>query len=104
MSAPEMDPVAAVLAGVGELGATVDVATAARLLGIGRTTAYQLASQDALPVPVVRIGRTLRVPTVPLLTLLGITAPGPVGGPSPAQGPVWGGAERRMVARDEGSS
>ena len=41
---------------VGALGPTVDVQTAARLLGIGRTTAYQLASRNALPVPVVRIG------------------------------------------------
>jgi excisionase family DNA binding protein len=54
---------------------TLDVETAARLLGIGRTTAYQLAARNALPIPVLRIGRTLRIPTTPLLTLLGITPP-----------------------------
>jgi len=57
---------------VGALGPTVDVQSAARLLGIGRTTAYQLASRNALPVPVVRIGRSLRIPSAPLLALLGL--------------------------------
>ena len=57
---------------VGALGPTVDVQTAARLLGIGRTTAYQLASRNALPVPAVRIGRSLRIPSAPLLALLGL--------------------------------
>lgn len=52
--------------------ATVSVEEAARLLGIGRTLAYQLASSDQLPVPVIRIGRLLRVPTAPLRALLGL--------------------------------
>lgn len=53
----------------------IDLATAAQYLGIGRTTAYALAAKDALPVPVVRIGSALRVPTAPLLKILGITVP-----------------------------
>lgn len=48
-----------------------DVPTTAWLLGISRTSAYQLAAADALPVPVIRIGRSLRIPTAPLLALLG---------------------------------
>jgi excisionase family DNA binding protein len=63
------------LADLTALPPTLDVETAARLLGIGRTTAYQLAARNALPIPVLRIGHTLRIPTAPLLTLLGITPP-----------------------------
>jgi hypothetical protein len=58
-----------------QLPPTLDVATTARLLGISRTTAYHLAATDHLPVPVLRIGHTYRIPTAPLLTLLGITRP-----------------------------
>ena len=55
---------------------TVDIPTAARLLGISRTAAYQLAAKGALPVPVLRLGHRLRVPAAPLLTLLGFTPRG----------------------------
>ncbi len=58
-----------------DLPPMIDVVTAARYLGIGRTTAYTLAAKDALPVPVVRIGTALRIPTAPLLKILGITPP-----------------------------
>jgi excisionase family DNA binding protein len=53
-------------------GSTVSVEEAARLLGIGRTLAYRLAAADELPVPVVRIGRKLRIPAAPLRALLGL--------------------------------
>lgn len=55
-----------------DLPPMIDLVTAARYLGIGRTTAYTLAAKNALPVPVVRIGTALRVPTAPLLKVLGI--------------------------------
>ena len=58
-----------------DLPPMIDLVTAARYLGIGRTTAYTLAAKGTLPVPVVRIGTALRVPTTPLLKILGITAP-----------------------------
>lgn len=54
------------------LPATVDLVTAARALGIGRTTCYQLARAGELPVPVLRLGVRYRVPTSALLTALGI--------------------------------
>ncbi|MBS2966561.1 helix-turn-helix domain-containing protein [Actinocrinis puniceicyclus] len=54
---------------------TLDIVTAGRLLGIGRTTAYQLARHGRFPVPVLRVGGSYRVPTAPLLALLGIDAP-----------------------------
>jgi hypothetical protein len=53
------------------LGITTDVQTAGAILGIGRTKAYELARQDEFPVPVIRIGRRIMVPTPGLLALLG---------------------------------
>ena len=54
------------------LPASIDLVTAARALGIGRTTAYQLARAGDLPVPVLRLGVRYRVPTAALLQVLGI--------------------------------
>ncbi|MEU8284172.1 helix-turn-helix domain-containing protein [Micromonospora sp. NPDC048905] len=50
----------------------VDLATAARALGVGRTKAYELAKRGAFPCPVLRIGTTYRVRTADLLNLVGI--------------------------------
>jgi predicted DNA-binding transcriptional regulator AlpA len=55
-----------------KLPPVLDLPTAARLLGIGRTAAYQLVKQDQWPTPVIRIGRLIRIPTAPLLAILGI--------------------------------
>jgi hypothetical protein len=60
------------LADAPTLPPAVDLVTAAAWLGIGRTTAYRLATDDAFPVPVIKIGTSLRVPTTALLHLLGI--------------------------------
>lgn len=60
------------LADVGNLPPTLDIVTAAKWLGIGRTTAYRLAERDEFPAPVLRVGRCYRVPTAPLIALLGI--------------------------------
>ena len=49
----------------------VDLPTAAAILGIGRTLAYQLVRTGQWPTPVLRIGRLIKVPTGPLLDLLG---------------------------------
>jgi hypothetical protein len=51
---------------------TIDLMTAARALGLGRTKAYDLARRQQFPCPVIRIGDTYRVPTVGLLELLGL--------------------------------
>lgn len=59
--------------------ATVDLMTAARALGLGRTKAYELARRDEFPCRVIRIGETYRIPTSGLLELLGV---------SPEQRPV----------------
>ncbi len=53
--------------------ATVDLITAARALGLGRTKAYELARRDEFPCRVIRIGDTYRIPTPGLLELLGVS-------------------------------
>ncbi|QWF81059.1 helix-turn-helix domain-containing protein [Amycolatopsis sp. CA-230715] len=55
-----------------ELGVTTDLMTAARILGIGRTTAYTLARTGTFPVPAVRVGRSYRIAVAPLVELLGL--------------------------------
>lgn len=51
---------------------TVDVATAGRAWGIGRDQAYALARQGRFPVPVLRLGRYMRVTRASVLDALGI--------------------------------
>src|SRR5215470_6607308 len=69
--------------------ATVDLITAARALGLGRTKAYELAKRDEFPCLVIRIGETYRIPTPGLLKLLGAdTEPHPPVDASPADRPV----------------
>ncbi len=53
-----------------ELPAVVDVVTAAAILGIGRTAAYELIRVGAWPTPVLRLGKLIRIPTGPLLELV----------------------------------
>ncbi len=51
----------------------VDVETAAAVLGVGRTAAYELIRTNRWPTPVLRMGKLIRVPTRPLLELVGVT-------------------------------
>jgi hypothetical protein len=46
-----------------KLPPVVDVPTAAAILGIGRTAAYEL----------IRLGKLIRVPSAPLLDLVGVS-------------------------------
>lgn len=55
------------------LPAVVDVMTAAEVLGIGRTVAYELVRTDRFPTPVFRLGKQIRVPTAYLIDLLGLS-------------------------------
>jgi predicted DNA-binding transcriptional regulator AlpA len=54
------DPVAAMLT----------VPQAARLLGVGRTLAYERVRTGAWPTPIIRAGRLIKIPSAPLLKLL----------------------------------
>ncbi|MGH3696698.1 MAG: DNA-binding protein [Pseudonocardiaceae bacterium] len=55
------------------LPTVVNLTTAARALGIGRTKAYELAQSRQFPCRVLRVGHSYHVPTTGLLELLGIT-------------------------------
>lgn len=55
------------------LPVTVDVPTAGRCFGLGRDGAYDLARTGAFPVPVLRLGRAMRVTRASLLDALGLT-------------------------------
>lgn len=52
----------------------IDIPTASRLLGVGKSAAYELVRTGQWPTPVLRLGRLIKVPTAPLLTLLGVGA------------------------------
>jgi predicted DNA-binding transcriptional regulator AlpA len=55
------------------LPTVVDVPTAAAVLGIGRTAAYELIRTDQWPTNVLRMGKLIRIPTAPLLALVGVS-------------------------------
>lgn len=76
----------------------VDLMTAARVLGLGRTTAYELARAGLWPTPLVRIGRRFKVPSAPLLALLDL----PSGQPSSTPARVLRWHERGDLAGDAG--
>lgn len=78
VSAANNDPPADALTSseLAALPGVLDVITAARVLGIGRTMAYELVRTDQWPTPVLRVGRLVKIPTAPLLALLGITGHG----------------------------
>jgi hypothetical protein len=67
---------------------SVDLMTAAAVLRIGRTKAYDLAKRGDFPVTVIRIGDSYRVPTAALLTLLGISEQPPAPAEAKAPSPV----------------
>jgi hypothetical protein len=50
----------------------VDIGTAARALGLSRSTGYDLARRDEFPCRVLHVGSSYRVPTVELLRVLGV--------------------------------
>lgn len=54
------------------LPAAIDLPTAGRALGIGRTKAHEMARQGTFPVRVLRLGASYRVPTAEVLAALGI--------------------------------
>jgi hypothetical protein len=53
---------------------TTDIETAAAILGIGRTLAFELARTEQFPVRLLRMGRRITVPVADLLVYLGVTA------------------------------
>ena len=80
------------------LPAVLDLPTAARALGIGRDLAYRLADSGAFPVPVMRLGRYLRVTRASLLVLLGIAEFVPSTSPTEADTTPVGGLSLDLVS------
>ncbi len=50
----------------------LDVPAAAKVLGIGRSLAYELVRRGEWPTPVLHIGKLIKIPTEPLVRLLGV--------------------------------
>ncbi|GAA3292689.1 hypothetical protein GCM10020218_068090 [Dactylosporangium vinaceum] len=65
-----------------ELGVVTDLPTAAKVFGLGRALAYQLARDGQFPVPVLRVGNRYRVAVAAILAALHLpTAPDTVTDP-----------------------
>lgn len=64
------------------LGAVTDIATVGEIFGMSRSSAYDLARRDRLPVPVLRVGSRYRVSVAAILTALGVPSEPPT--PPPA--------------------
>ena len=66
-----------------ELPPVLDVPTAAKVLGIGRSLAYELVRRGEWPTQVLHVGKLIKIPTEPLVRLLGAAPePGPDAGDS----------------------
>ncbi|MEO3830333.1 DNA-binding protein [Actinomadura sp. B10D3] len=66
------------------LPVTIDLVTAGRAFGVGRTKAYQLARIGDFPCKVLRVGRSYRVSTADLLAALGLENTALAGGDQPS--------------------
>jgi hypothetical protein len=67
------------------LPAIVDLPTAGRAFGIGRTKAHELARNGEFPCPVLRVGHTYRVGRAAILRCLDIPDPALTSNPGPAE-------------------
>ncbi|QOC94394.1 helix-turn-helix domain-containing protein [Micromonospora craniellae] len=55
------------------LGTTTDVATAGAIFGLSRSSAYELARSNRLPIPVMKIGSRYRVSVPAIIAVLTAT-------------------------------
>jgi len=56
--------------GLAALPPVLDVPTAAKVLGIGRSLAYDLVRRGDWTTPVLHVGKLIKIPSAPLLALL----------------------------------
>ena len=68
-----------------ELPPVLDVPSAAKVLGIGRSLAYELVRRGEWPTTVLHVGKLIKIPTEPLVRLLG-AAPAPSSDARPGEG------------------
>lgn len=64
------------------LGVRTDVPTAGEIIGFCPDSAYRAVKRGTFPVPVIKVGHRLVVPTAPILELLGISPDMSVAAPS----------------------
>jgi predicted DNA-binding transcriptional regulator AlpA len=57
-----------------DLPPTINIETAATILGCGRSLAYDLARRGEFPCRVIRLGRRYVIPTADLLRVVGVSA------------------------------
>lgn len=53
-----------------DLPALLDVPDAGRVLGIGRSLAYELVRDGRWPTAVLRVGKLIKIPSAPLVRLI----------------------------------
>ena len=53
-----------------ELPPVLDVPTAAKVLGIGRSLAYELVRRGEWPTTVLHVGKLIKIPREPLIRLI----------------------------------
>lgn len=58
--------------GLHELPPVLDMAGACEILRCSSKTGYRMLADGTFPSPVLRLGRLVRIPTAPLLEVLGI--------------------------------
>ncbi|WP_431896028.1 helix-turn-helix domain-containing protein [Micromonospora haikouensis] len=76
-STPAKDSPVWTVEGIRALGAVTDVATVGEIFGMSRSSAYELARRDRLPVPVLRVGSRYRVSVAAILAALGVPSDPP---------------------------
>jgi predicted DNA-binding transcriptional regulator AlpA len=57
-----------------DLPPTINIDTAAAILGCGRSLAYDLARRGEFPCRVIRLGRRYVIPTAELLRVVGVSS------------------------------
>jgi hypothetical protein len=67
-----------------DLGVVTDIPTAAAIIGISRSLAYQLAHDDRFPLPVIRAGQRYLVPVAAILDALHLPRPRTASSPATA--------------------
>jgi len=93
-----------------DLGVVTDLPTAAKVFGLGRALAYQLARDGTFPVPVLCAGKRYRVPVAAILAALHL-APAPDSTAAEAAtaapsgdsiAPAWSGVDHDDIVRSAG--
>ncbi|MFV2115321.1 helix-turn-helix domain-containing protein [Micromonospora sp. LOL_025] len=83
------------------LGPVTDLATTARIFGLSRSVAYDLAKRGHFPVPVLRFGSRYRVPVAAILRALQLPAAhGPEPSPPPPAGDLITGERHAWITPD----